>query len=100
MFRKPAVKHDPKVSDRLDLALAEAAGKEALWAVHKLIDNSEAIANENAADDMHDSTVMAGYVGGAQHLRALRDELNSRRENGLRLLGVIRKIEAVESDRS
>jgi hypothetical protein len=36
---------------------------------------------------MDPATLMAGYVGGAAHLKMLRDELYSRREDGIKLMG-------------
>lgn len=78
--------------EKLDLALASLTDESGPWrAIHQLIDTAEENANANAADDMAEPTVMAGYVGGAQHLRMLREELNNRRENGLRLLGIREK---------
>jgi hypothetical protein len=32
---------------------------------------------------MEPATILAGYVGGAAHLKMLRDDLNIRRETGL-----------------
>jgi hypothetical protein len=59
-----------------------------LWrALHQLIDTAEANAHENANANMDVPTVLAGYVGGAAHLKMLREELLSRREDGIKLIG-------------
>jgi len=76
---------------KLNLALAVEEKDPAWCAVHQLISTAETNANQNAAEDIQDPTVMAGYVGGAQHLRMLREELLQRREEGLRLRGALRK---------
>jgi hypothetical protein len=59
-----------------------------LWrALHQLIDTAEANAHENAWANMDLPGILAGYVGGAAHLKMLRDELLSRREDGIKLIG-------------
>lgn len=79
--------------EQLDLALAHPALPEPSWAaILQLIDTAEANANEEAAEDIHQPTVMAGYVGGAKHLRILRQELENRRAKGLELLGRVTKV--------
>jgi len=71
----------------LDTALA-VDQSDPLWrALHQLIDVAEDNAHENANANMDPATVMAGYVGGAAHLKMLRDELLSRREAGIKLIG-------------
>ena len=71
----------------LNLALAAIADEHPLWrAVHQLIDTAEDNAIEQAGANMDPPTVLAGYVGGAGHLRMLREELYSRREIGRELL--------------
>ena len=73
--------------NELNVALAVSA-EDRLWlALHQLIDTAEANAHENAWASMDPPTLMAGYVGGAAHLKMLRDELLSRREEGLELIG-------------
>jgi hypothetical protein len=68
----------------LNIALAAAADEHPIWrAVHQLIDVAEENANENAAASMDPPTVLAGYVGGAGHLRMLREELFNRRALGM-----------------
>jgi hypothetical protein len=68
----------------LNIALAGAADENPIWrAVHQLIDTAEENAVENAGANMDPPTVLAGYVGGAGHLRMLRDELHSRRQLGI-----------------
>jgi hypothetical protein len=59
-----------------------------LWrALHQLIDTAEANAHENAWASMDPPGILAGYVGGAAHLKMFRDELLSRREEGIKLIG-------------
>jgi hypothetical protein len=59
-----------------------------LWrALHQLIDTAEANAHENAWASMDPPVLLAGYVGGAAHLKMLREELLSRREDGIKLMG-------------
>lgn len=59
-----------------------------LWrALHQLIDTAEANAHENAWASMDPPMILAGYVGGAAHLKMLREELLSRREDGIKLIG-------------
>jgi len=71
----------------LNLTLAAIADEHPLWrAIHHLIDVAEDNAIENAGANMDPPTVMAGYVGGAQHLRMLREELYSRRKIGQDLM--------------
>lgn len=73
----------PLTEAQLDFALLNANDEHPIWrSTHQLIKTAEENANANAASSMHPPEVMAGYVGGAQHLRMLRDELNTRRERG------------------
>lgn len=73
--------------NELDAALA-VPKDDRLWrALHQLIDTAEENAHENANANMDPATVMAGYVGGAAHLKMLREELLSRREAGIKLMG-------------
>jgi hypothetical protein len=59
-----------------------------LWrALHQLIDTAEQNAHENAWASMDPPGILAGYVGGAAHLKMLREELLSRREDGIKLIG-------------
>ena len=59
-----------------------------LWrALHQLIDTAEANAHENASASMDVPGILAGYVGGAAHLKMLREELLGRREDGIKLIG-------------
>jgi len=71
----------------LNITLAAIADEHPLWrAIHHLIDVAEDNAIENASANMDPPTVLAGYVGGAGHLRMLREELHSRRAIGRELL--------------
>jgi hypothetical protein len=72
-----------------ELNAAFAVSKEdRLWrALQQLIDTAEENAHENAWASMDPATLMAGYVGGAAHLKMLREELLSRREEGIKLIG-------------
>lgn len=72
---------------QINAALAVAEDNPLWRAVQQLITTAEDNANRNAQDSMDPPTVMAGYVGGASHLRMLRDELVSRREDGIKELG-------------
>jgi len=73
--------------NELNAALAVST-EDRLWrALHQLIDTAEANAHENAWASMDPATLMAGYVGGAAHLKMLREELLSRREDGIKLIG-------------
>jgi hypothetical protein len=59
-----------------------------LWrALHQLIDTAEENAHENASASMDLAGILAGYVGGAAHLKMLREELYGRREDGIKLMG-------------
>lgn len=72
-----------KESD-LNIALAAAGDEHPIWrAVHQLIDVAEDNAIENAGANMDPHGMLAGYVGGASHLRMLREELHNRRALGL-----------------
>jgi len=86
---RPAIiqQEEPLSEMGLNVALAVDA-KDQVWrAVMQLIHTAEANANENAAASMDPPGILAGYVGGASHLRLLRDELISRREAGIHELG-------------
>jgi hypothetical protein len=84
----------PLTEEQINAALA-VDQNEPLWrAVLQLIMTAEDNAHNNAAVNMDPPTVLAGYVGGAEHLRMLRDELVDRREAGLAELGP-RKREAM-----
>src|SRR5215475_991654 len=73
--------------NELNAALAVST-EDRLWrALHQLIDTAEANAHENAWASMDPATLMAGYVGGAAHLKMLREELLSRREDGIKMIG-------------
>jgi len=73
--------------EELDTALA-VDQSDPLWrALHQLIDVAMENAQENANANMDPATVMAGYVGGGAHLKMLRDELISRREAGIKMIG-------------
>ena len=74
----------------LDAALAVAEDDRLWMAVHQLIDTAEENAHANADANMDPPTVLAGYVGGAAHLKMLREELLSRREAGISILGGVR----------
>ena len=71
----------------LNVALAVGTDDRLWRAVHQLIDTAEANAHENAWASMDPPTILAGYVGGGAHLKMLRDELLSRREDGIKLIG-------------
>lgn len=71
----------------LNLTLAAIADEHPLWrAIHHLIDVAEDNAHELAAANLDPPTALAGYVGGAAHLRMLREELYSRRKLGQDLM--------------
>ena len=71
----------------LNLTLGAIADEHPLWrAIHHLIDVAEDNAIENAGANMDPPGVLAGYVGGAAHLRMLREELYSRRKIGQDLM--------------
>jgi hypothetical protein len=54
-----------------------------LWkAIHQLIDTAEENAIIDASENMDPPMLMAGYVGGAKHLRLLREDLYRRLELG------------------
>lgn len=72
---------------QINAALAVAEDHPLWLAVQQLIITAEDNANRNAQDNMDPPSVMAGYVGGASHLRMLRDELTDRREQGIKELG-------------
>ena len=78
-----------KLLSENELNAALAVPKEnTLWrALHQLIDTAEENAHENASASIDVPTGLAGYVGGAAHLRMLRDDLLSRREDGIKLIG-------------
>lgn len=82
---------------QLNAALAVSENNPMWKAVLQLITTAEANANENAQDHVEPATAMAGYVGGAAHLRMLRDELVQRREDGIKELGERRIIENATS---
>ena len=76
-------KRAPMKEKELDLALGVAEENELWRAIHQLIDTAEENANSNAA--VQPPEAMSGYVGGAEHLRLLREELERRRTNGIEL---------------
>jgi len=83
-------KQPPLKEDVIDLALA-VQEENSMWrAVHQLIDTAEENANENAAADL---AGQREYVGGAKHLRVLREELIRRRERGIEILGAAKREE-------
>jgi hypothetical protein len=88
--RKPTLviqENEPLSEAQINASLA-VAPDDSMWvAVLQLINTAEANANRNAQDGMDPPTVLAGYVGGAAHLRMLRDELIDRRQDGIRELG-------------
>lgn len=53
-------------------------------AIHQLIETARENALENADQNMDPPTILAGYVGGAAHLKMLAEELDNRRELGLK----------------
>jgi hypothetical protein len=73
--------------NELNAALAVPTDDRLWRALHQLIDTAEENAHENAWASMDPPVLLAGYVGGAAHLKMLREELLSRREDGLKLLG-------------
>ena len=72
---------------QLNAALAVGEDNPMWKAVLQLIATAEENANRNAQDSLDPPTVLAGYVGGASHLRMLRDDLIDRREQGIKELG-------------
>ena len=71
----------------LSAALAVTHDNPVWIAVHQLIDVAEENANENAAASTNNAGDCAGYVGGAAHLRMLREEMHNRRAAGIEQLG-------------
>jgi hypothetical protein len=68
----------------LNAALANLEVTHPAWvALLQLIDTARENALENADQNMDPPTILAGYVGGAAHLKLLGDELHYRRELGL-----------------
>ncbi len=88
-LRRPTliVYQRPLSESELNAALAVSKDDPQWRAVLQLIITAEENANSNAAANVHPPTVMAGYVGGADHLRMLREELINRREEGIDELG-------------
>jgi hypothetical protein len=84
---KVLLRGDALTEPQINAALAVAEDTPLWRAVMQLIATAEENANQNAQDSMDPPTVMAGYVGGASHLRMLRDELTQRREEGIKELG-------------
>jgi len=86
--RKVKIEHARVFSEgELDAALAVTHDNPVWRAVHQLIDVAESNANENAAANTNNPGDCAGYVGGAAHLRLLRDEMHNRRAAGIDQLG-------------
>jgi hypothetical protein len=73
--------------NELNAAFAVSKEDRFFRALLQLIDTAEENAHQNAFASMDPPTVLAGYTGGAAHLRMLRDELLDRREEGIRLIG-------------
>ena len=71
---------------QLNTALAVGSDTPLWRALLQLIDTAVENANDNASAPDVSWMQMAGYVGGAAHLRMLREELVNRRENGLQLV--------------
>ena len=68
----------------INTAFANLEPTHPAWlAFHQLIETARENAMENADQNMDPPTILAGYVGGAAHLKLLRDDLNGRRELGL-----------------
>jgi len=80
-------KGKPLDENELNTALAVPLDDRLWSALHQLIDTAEENAHENAWANMDPPGILAGYVGGAAHLKMLRDELYSRREDGIKLIG-------------
>jgi len=77
----------PMSEIELNQALATLDEESAAWrALMQLIETAETNANENAGATIDPPTVLAGYVGGASHLRMLREELVNRRDSGIQSL--------------
>jgi hypothetical protein len=84
----------PLAESDLNAALA-VPHDDPMWrCIHQLIDVAEENANENAAASVNHHGECAGYVGGASHLRMLRDELFNRRALGIEQLGTRVPIES------
>jgi len=67
----------------LTQALRVSDGHPMMRAVLQLIDQAEADANANAAEDIHlPGTVAACHIGGGKYLRELRAEIVSRMRSG------------------
>jgi len=95
--RKVKIEHARVFSEgELDAALAVTHDNPVWRAVHQLIDVAESNANENAAANTNNPGDCAGYVGGAAHLRMLREELYTRRTLGIQELGLRAPMEAMK----
>ncbi len=77
-------KQPPLKEEMIDLAMALKEESLVWRALHQLIDTAEENANENAAMFLVEQRE---YVGGAKHLRMLREELVRRRDRGIAIMG-------------
>lgn len=78
------VKYRDLKEREINAAFASLEPTHPAWlAFHQLIETARENALENADQNMDPPTILAGYVGGAAHLKMLRDDLNIRREAGL-----------------
>src|SRR6516225_6157096 len=84
-IRRGAKIERPRVytESELNAALAVTHDNPVWVAVHQLIDVAESNANENAVARIDNLGECAGYVGGAAHLRMLREEMHNRRAAGI-----------------
>jgi hypothetical protein len=82
---KIVVRKQRELNEReLNAACAMVDENHPLWlAIHQLIDTARDNALENADQNMDPPGILAGYVGGAAHLKLLKDDLHNRRELGL-----------------
>ena len=83
--RHVALTGRPPLDEReLNAACAMIDEKHPFWvAIHQLIETARDNALEDAAENMDPPGILGGYVGGASHLKILREELSRRRELGL-----------------
>jgi hypothetical protein len=84
-LKRIVIQKQRELSERdLNAACATVDEKHPLWlAIHQLIITARENALENADQNMAPPGILAGYVGGAAHLKMLAEELHTRRETGL-----------------
>jgi hypothetical protein len=83
-LKKIVIQKQRELDERqLNAACAMVDEKHPLWqAIHQLIDTARENALENADQNMDPPGILAGYVGGAAHLKMLGEDLHVRRQAG------------------